>query len=625
MAASGSREKKHGFIPPVATADISSSIGMIPTVFSIPMYAVACGEAPMAVRATVIPAFRFRWPPVNRFCSMHQLPAHRPTRGSPAEADVVAFGSIRPWISTTFGGGWQSIPNGSLAGDSLNERIKSLIFTSATRLYAGTMAGGVYRFDQSGGIWSRTRLDTVGGANSLPLTGVVTDIAVDPADATGNSIYITFGGSGDFRHVWHFNGTQWAERSGPSSGDPDALLDVQHNAIIVDPLNVNHVYVGADIGIWQSTDGGATWDVFSDGLPDASVLDLKLHNPRRLLRASTHGRGAFERTLDNQPKQGVELYVRDTQLDQGRFTTVNWLPDPTDQNETVRHWRGPDIKLDTPDVNGDYQYPLTGTINFLDFVDTLNDDFRDVATHATSTITTRVYVQVHNRGVIPANGVQVMCLLANASAGLPALPAGYEINVQNGTAINNADWETLGIVTLNDVRVGFPKIAAFDLTSDKLPPPANLAGNDHHCVLALLHHADDPYTSAQTNTDQNSRQERKSAHKNLKVVQFTGTLPAPPVVIPFRIHSTQVEDKMLMDLRINLQRYPGKVRLFLPKIEADGKLEELALGLYPEKDFKQFKKWAAEPREVHQEKPEEQTRLSQEVVQTETERHVKSA
>ena len=196
-----------------------------------------------------------------------------------------------------------------------------------------------------------------------------------------------------------------------------------------------------------------------------------------------------------------------------------------------------------------------------------------MATHATATITTRVYVQVHNRGVVPASNVRVMCLLANASAGLPALPAGYEANVQNGTAIDTASWQTLGIATLNDVRVGFPKIAAFDLTSDKLPPPANLAGNHHHCVLALLHHPDDPYTSTNVNTDQNSEQERKAAHKNLKVVQFTGTLPAPPpAMIAFRIHAARAGQKNICDLSFDLRGYPGRIRLFLPKIAADGDL-----------------------------------------------------
>ena len=43
-----------------------------------------------------------------------------------------------------------------------------------------------------------------------------------------------------------------------------------------------------------------------------------------------------------------------------------------------------------------------------------------------------------------------------------------------------------------------------------LPPPANLGGNDHHCILALIHHADDQFTNAETNTDILSKSERKA-------------------------------------------------------------------------------------------------------------------
>jgi len=512
---------------------------------------------------------------------------------APAEADIVAFGSIRPWISTTFGGGWASVPGGTLAGDSLNGQIRSLAFASATRLYAGTMSGGVYRFDQAGGSWTRTQIDTMGGANALLLAGPVTDIAVDPADATGGSIYITFGGSGDYRHVWHFDGTQWQQRSGPAAGDVASLLDVQANAIAVDPANPTDVYVGADIGVWRSTNGGGAWASFSEGLPDAGVMDLALHAPRRLLRAATHGRSVYERTLDAAPKPGVELYVRDTQLDQGRFATVDGLADPTQQGQTVVHYRGPDIKLDTPDASGQYQFPLGGTIDFLAFDDTLTDDFQNVATHATATITTRVYVQVHNRGVTPANAVQVMLLLANASAGLPSLPPGYAANVQSGTPITTGAWRTVGFATLNDVRPGAPKIAAFDLTSNLLPPPANLSGNQHHCVLAIVHHPDDQFTATQTVTDLLSLGERKAAHKNLTVVQFTGTLPAPPpLVLPLRVNNPRLEERLLTKLSILLRGYPGRVRLYLPRLETDGDVQQLLEGGRLTEDDGALANWA---------------------------------
>ncbi|HVG35111.1 MAG TPA: hypothetical protein VM911_18735, partial [Pyrinomonadaceae bacterium] len=508
-----------------------------------------------------------------------------------ADSNLVAFGSIRPWISTTFGGGWQSIPNNNLAQDSLDGNIRSLVFASPTKLYAGTLAGGVYRFTKSGANWTRTQIDTIGGANNLQLNGPITSIAVDPTNT--DRVYITFGGTGDYRHVWFFNGTQWQQRSGPSAGNVNSLLDVQANAIVVDPANTSHLYVGADLGVWRSTDSGANWSPFSQGLPDAGVIDLVLHNPRRLLRAATHGRGVFERTLPDSPKQGVELYVRSTQLDMGRGPAVNGLPDPTAPGQTVVYWRGPDIKLDTPDAMGNYQFPLTGTIDFLQFVDTLTDDFQNVATHATTDIITRVYVQIHNRGVLTANNVRVMLLLTNASAGLPALPAGFDVNVRNGIPINTANWQTIGFDTLNDLRAGFPKIASFSLHSSMLPPPANLAGNQHQCVLALVHHADDQFTNTQTNVNSLSSGDRKAAHKNMTVVQFTGTLPtAMPVVMPLRINNANIKETLLTNFVVNLNGYPGRVQLLIPQVNTEGDLKKSLDGVVASKDSKDLRRWA---------------------------------
>lgn len=521
------------------------------------------------------------------------------TLGSPnaaADAALVAFGSIRPWISSDFGDSWTSIPNGTLAADSLDDRIRSLTLASPTRLYAGTMAGGVYRFDLSGGMWSRTQIDTLGGANQLPLAAPVTDIAVDPSNA--NRVWITLGGFGDWRHVWFFDGAQWVARSGPAAGSANSLIDVFAGALVVDPLAPSHLYLGADIGIWRSTDGGQNWQTYSDGLPDAAVMDLVLHSPKRVLRAATHGRGVWERTLPDGPRAGVELYVRSTQLDLGRSAVLNGLPDPTAPGETVRFWRAPDIRLDTPDANGQYQFPLGGSIDFLQFVDKLTDDFQGVATHATANIITRVYVQVHNRGVTRADDVRVTLLLARASAALPALPAGFDANIRNGIPINTSDWRTVGTVVLQDVRVSFPKIAAFDLPSSMLPLPANLAGNQHQCVLALVHHADDQFSNSQTVVDTLSREDRKAAHKNLTVVQFSGTLPPPmPSVIPFRIHNASLKKRLKTHVRVALNRYPGRVWILASSSSIRGNLVGLersepgeSVELWAESQFELFRR-----------------------------------
>lgn len=220
------------------------------------------------------------------------LPFH-PTQ--PKEADVVAVAvADEIHLSNRFGtvSSWKRIVR------IRDVEIYALTFATPDRLFAGTADGRVFRIDRGrGDRWKSTRLDDA-AAGALGMRGVITDIAVDPADAQRSSIYVAFGGvtrTRDFRHVWRFDGARWEARSGPRGGD--CLIDVEHNALAVDPRAPQNLYAGADIGVWHSGDAGATWKPMSNGLPDAPVFDLQIHPTRPLLRAATHGRGIYEITL----------------------------------------------------------------------------------------------------------------------------------------------------------------------------------------------------------------------------------------------------------------------------------------------------------------------------------------
>ncbi len=281
--------------------------------------------------------------------------------------------------------------------------------------------------------------------------------------------------------------------------------DVQYNAICVDPDNPSDIYVGSDIGMWRSTNGGSSWHYFSDGLPSAAVLDLKLHQPSRLLRASTHGRGVYEWAFKAGAIPGIELYIRHTQLDQGRRESLDDLDDPTQVNGKVHHTRSPDIKLEAPDASG--KYKISEKVDFVSFVDELTGPADEITIHTTTSLSTRIYVQVHNRGVIPANRVRVTCLIADCSGGVPALPQGYEENIRLGKKIATATWNTIGVEMPDDVRVGFPQIGTFDLKSDQ---PIKLTIGKKYCVLALVHHTDDEY-SIKADADVCYKANRKAA------------------------------------------------------------------------------------------------------------------
>ena len=215
---------------------------------------------------------------------------------APADAAVAAIGSAtngRPcvFISSDFGVSWPvrvDLPTD--AGSVI-----SMVFASAARIFLGTTKGRVFRLDKGAAGWTTQRLDNAAGG-SLGLAGLIWDIAVDTTDAARNSIYVCFGGSGDFRHVWRYNGTAWQARSG-AAGSTTSLLDVEHNAIQMDAAT-GRLFVGADIGVWSSSDGGVNWSVMQNGLPDAPVFDLQILHAGRKLRASLHGRGLFEWDLN---------------------------------------------------------------------------------------------------------------------------------------------------------------------------------------------------------------------------------------------------------------------------------------------------------------------------------------
>ena len=77
------------------------------------------------------------------------------------------------------------------------------------------------------------------------------------------------------------------------------IPSVPINALVIDPTNSSHIYAGTDIGVYNSTDGGASWNPYGTGLPRSAFFDLAIQIPSRILRAATHGRGIWETSIPN--------------------------------------------------------------------------------------------------------------------------------------------------------------------------------------------------------------------------------------------------------------------------------------------------------------------------------------
>jgi len=86
-------------------------------------------------------------------------------------------------------------------------------------------------------------------------------------------------------------GATWTARTG-SGGT--ALPQIPALSVVVSPVNPQQVFVGTDLGVFTSVDGGASWYVENTGFANTPVESLQItDNAPRQLVAFTHGRGAW--------------------------------------------------------------------------------------------------------------------------------------------------------------------------------------------------------------------------------------------------------------------------------------------------------------------------------------------
>jgi photosystem II stability/assembly factor-like uncharacterized protein len=134
---------------------------------------------------------------------------------------------------------------------------------------------------------------------SLP-DRMVMDIAFDTVDDA--IAYVVLGGFGT-EHVFKTtdNGQTW-------TAIDNGLPDLPTSTIVVDPENPEVIYIGNDIGVYRSMDGGENWESFNTGVVDAAmVMHLSISPSNRKLRIATHGSGVWQADLETPVGTNNEL------------------------------------------------------------------------------------------------------------------------------------------------------------------------------------------------------------------------------------------------------------------------------------------------------------------------------
>lgn len=213
---------------------------------------------------------------------------------SPSNGNIVYAASAG--VSKTFNGfnNWQLTNNGQPLSATSNPILSMDVSSQTTTVvYAATApqsgAESEVFVTQDGGVtWQNVTSEVLPGQR-YPM-----DISVDPTDDA--TAYITYSGFGT-GHV--FRTTDFGQTWTDITGD---LPDVPTNAVIVDPLFPNNVYVGNDLGVFVSIDYGETWATYQDGFPTAiMIFDMKISPVDRKLRIASHGNGAYQRDLVEEP------------------------------------------------------------------------------------------------------------------------------------------------------------------------------------------------------------------------------------------------------------------------------------------------------------------------------------
>lgn len=157
----------------------------------------------------------------------------------------------------------------------------------STHLVVGTHKGDLQ--------WSRNATAAAGSvtfATTRPRNGWVTSIAHD--ERNPGVVYATYGNFGG-DHVYRSSdfGATWAPLPGNGTG---ALPDIPVHSIVVDPDDSQRLYLGTDLGVMVTVDGGRTWMSEETGFGPAVTMWLqtvRASDGGTYLFAFTHGRGAW--------------------------------------------------------------------------------------------------------------------------------------------------------------------------------------------------------------------------------------------------------------------------------------------------------------------------------------------
>jgi hypothetical protein len=214
-------------------------------------------------------------------CTDSAVLFYAPMTLGPGTPNTVYYGSDRIYRSA----------NGGTTMSAVSQAFVSGVAVSAIGISPQNDAVRIVGLEDGKVFKTTTGATTLTNVTPFGNTKYVARAVIDPNNQ--NTAYVAisgFFGSDNGQHVYKTTNLNATTPTWTVAGV--GIPDVPVNGFIVDKATGN-LYAGTDIGVYQSTDGGASWTAYSTGLPRVAVFDMAITS-NRVLRIATHGRGMWE-------------------------------------------------------------------------------------------------------------------------------------------------------------------------------------------------------------------------------------------------------------------------------------------------------------------------------------------
>jgi len=240
--------------------------------------------------------YRFNWNP--------------PIAASPQNPSIIYFGGNVIFKTTNHGYSWEIISpdlttndkskqqssGGEVVTDNTAAEFHCTILTIAESpvkagvIWAGTDDGNVQVTKDGGKTWT----NVIGNVKGLPSNCWIPTIDASHYDAGTAYVAVDRHQDNDFA-PYAFKTTDYGQTWTPIRGDLPAKGYV--HVVREDPKAKDVLYLGTELGIFASWNGGNHWVSIRNNLPPAAVRDIVVHPRDNDMIIGTHGRGAY--ILDN--------------------------------------------------------------------------------------------------------------------------------------------------------------------------------------------------------------------------------------------------------------------------------------------------------------------------------------